>query len=90
MEGTDEDRRPGRNDGTTSAAVRTLTMEAVQLDKRTLEAIITGVTAKLQDGTSRLARPSQEILAQNPNLAGKHQLEEQEEQERQMMDPAVQ
>ena len=60
MEGTDEHRMPGRSDGMTSAAVRTPTVAAVLLDKRTLEAIIAGLTAKLQDGTNRLARPSQE------------------------------
>ena len=58
MEGTDEDRRPGRSDGTTSAVVRSPTMAAVQLDKRTLKAIIAGVMVKLQNRASRLAKPS--------------------------------
>ena len=83
MEGTDEDWTPGRSDGMTSAAVRTPTVAAVLLDKRTLEAIIANVTGGWLG-------PARKILAQNPNLVGKHQLEEQEEQERQVMDPAVQ
>ena len=70
MESTDKDRRPGRSDGTPPAAVRTPTVAAVQLDKRTLEAIIAGVTAKLQDGTSRLARPSQGDSSSEPQLGG--------------------
>ena len=70
MEGTDEDRRPGRSYGTTTAAVRTPTVAAVQLDKRTSEAIIAGVTAKLQDGASRLAKPSQGESSSKPQLGG--------------------
>ena len=35
-----------------------------------MEAIITGVTAKLQDGTSRLARPSQGDSSSEPHLGG--------------------
>ena len=89
MEGTDEDRRPGRSDGAMSAAVRTLTVAAVQLDKRTLEAIITGVTRKIQDGTSRLARPSEGDSSSEPQLGGETPVGG-AEQERQVMDPAVQ
>ena len=45
-------------------------MAAVQLDKRTLEAITAGMTAKLQDGSSRLAKPSQGDSSSEPQLDG--------------------